>query len=88
MRLVTRKEMATTIRVALQVSPPYVKKTLALDQDTACEMLVEDLVTRIMGKPESEMVILQPDLAGFGMGSKPGVWDVDEPHPHPNLRKR
>lgn len=88
MRLVTRKEMATTIRVALQVSPPYVKKTLALQQDTACEMLVEDLVARIMGKPESETVILQPDLAGFGMGSKPGVWDVDEPHPHPNLRKR
>lgn len=88
MRLVTRKEMATTIRVALQVSPPYVKKTLALQQDTACEMLVEDLVTRIMGKPESETVILQPDLAGFGMSSKPGVWDIDEPHPHPELRKR
>ena len=88
MRLVTRKEMATTIRVALQVSPPYVKKTLALQQDTACEMLVEDLVTRIMGRPDSETVILQPDLAGFGMGSKPGVWDLDEPHPHPELRKR
>lgn len=88
MRLVTRKEMATTIRVALQVSPPYVKKTLALQQDTACEMLVEDLVTRIMGKPESETVILQPDLAGFGMSSKPGVWDLDEPHPHPKLRNR
>lgn len=88
MRLVTRAELATTIRVALQVSPPYVKKTLALQQDTAREMLVEDLTSRIMGKPESETVILQPDLAGFGIRSKPGVWDVDEPHPHPNLRKR
>ena len=88
MRLVTRKEMATTIRVALQVSPPYVKKTLSLQQDTACEMLVEHLVTRIMGKPESETVLLQPDLAGFGMSSKPGIWDLDEPHPHPELRKR
>lgn len=88
MRLVSRAELATTIRVALQVSPPYVKKTLALQQDTAREMLVEDLTTRIMGKPESETVILQPDLAGFGTGSKPGTWDVDEPHPHPDLRKR
>lgn len=87
MRLVTRNELATTIRIALQVSPPYVKKTLALQQDTAREMLVEDLTTRIMGRPESETVILQPDLAGFGMGSKPGVWDVDEPHPHPDLKK-
>ena len=88
MRLVSRTELATTIRVALQVSPPYVKKTLALQQPGAREMLVEDLTLRIMGKPESETVILQPDLAGFGMGSKPGVWDVDEPHPHPDLRKR
>lgn len=87
MKLVTRAELATTIRVALQVSPPYLKKTLALQQDTAREMLVEDLVARIMGKPESETVTLQPDLAGFGMSSKPGTWDVDEPHPHPELRK-
>ena len=88
MRLVTRNELATTIRVALQVSLPYVKKTLALQQDTAREMLVEDLTSRIMGKPESETVILQPDLAGFGMSSKPGVWDLDEPHPYPELRNR
>jgi hypothetical protein len=88
MKLVTRAELATTIRVSLQVSPPYVKTTLALQQDTAREMLVEDLTIRIMGKPESETVILQPDLAGFGMSSKPGVWDQDESHPHPELGKR
>jgi hypothetical protein len=58
MRLVTRAELTTTIRVALQVSPPYVRKTLALQQDNARELLVEDLVTRIMGKPGSETVIL------------------------------
>ena len=88
MRLVSRTELATTIRVALQVSPPYVKKTLALQQSSAREMLVEDLTMRIMGKPESETVILQPDLAGEGMSQRPGTWDLDEPHPHPELRRR
>lgn len=88
MRLVNRAELATTIRVALQVSPPYVKKTLELQQASARDMLVDDLVLRIMGAPESETVILQPDLAGFGTGSKPGAWDIDEPHPHPELRRR
>ncbi|MBB4619976.1 hypothetical protein [Sphingomonas abaci] len=86
--MVTRAELATTIRVAIAVAPPYVKKTLELQHASAREMLVDDLVSRIMGSPESETVILQPDLAGFGTGSKPGVWDVDEPHPHPELRKR
>lgn len=88
MRLVTRIELATTIRVAITVAPPYVKKALELQHASARDLLVEDLTSRIMGAPESETVILQPDLAGFGTGSKPGVWDLDEPHPHPELRKR
>lgn len=45
----------------------------------AREMLVEDLTSRIMGVPENETVILQSELAGFGTGSKLGVWDLDAP---------
>lgn len=83
-----RAELVATIREAVQVSPPYVKKMLALQQGTVRKILVEDLNSRILGKPESETVNLQPDLAAWGMSQRPGTCNVDEPHAQRELRKR
>ena len=52
------------------------------------EQILGDLVHRIMGATESEAVILRPSLCGPPLSPRHGVWDVDEPHPHPNLVRR
>lgn len=86
MRLVTRNELRTTISVALAVLKPAQQRAIGIAPRSARDDIADDLVERIMGKPESETVILQPDLVGSTY-AKVGEWDVDEPHPHPELRR-
>ena len=85
-RLVTRNELRTTISVALAVLKPAQQRSIGIAPRSARDDITDDLVDRIMGKPESETVILQPDLVGTTYATV-GKWDVDEPHPHPTLRK-
>ena len=74
------------ISVALAVLKPAQQRSVGLRTRCARDDIADDLVDRIMGKPESETVILQPDLVGSTY-AKVGEWDVDEPHPHPELRR-
>lgn len=87
MRLMTRSELRTLIRVAFTVLKPAPKRVMGLTDEAARDAVAEDLVQRIMGEPRSETVILQPDLTG-GAYSRVGEWDVHEPHPCPDLLKR
>ena len=88
MRLVTRDELRMMISVALSVTKPFRQRAAGLSIETAREEITDDLVHRIMGEPESEAVILRPSLTGPPLSPRHGVWDVDEPHPHPDLGKR
>lgn len=87
MRLVSRNELRTMISVALAVLKPAQKRSVGIVPRSARDDITDDLVERIMGKPESETVILQPDLVGSSY-ARVGEWDVDEPHPHPDLVRR
>ena len=83
-RLLTREQLRTQVWVALTVLKPYEKRALGVVVEQTRKDVTEDLVLRIMGEPESETVILQPDLVGTPY-SRVGVWNVDEPHPHPDM---
>lgn len=87
-RRVSRETLRTNIWVALSVLKPFQKRALGLNVDRIREEVTDDLVGRIMGRPESETVILQPDLTGSVHSPVIGKWDVDEPHPHPELKAR
>ncbi|WP_230781580.1 hypothetical protein [Sphingomonas sp. Leaf37] len=88
MRRVTREQLRTNIWVALSVLKPYEKRALSLNVESVRNSVTDELVRRIMGAPESETVMLQPDMVGPVHGPTHGKWDIDEPHPHPELVRR
>ena len=81
----SRETLRMRVWVALTVLRPGQKRAIGVDGERAREAVTDDLVRRIMGAPESEAVILQPDLAGPSHSPHRGRWDVDEPHPFPDL---
>ena len=85
MRRMTRDAIRMRIGIALTLHKPAVKRAGGMSTEDARERVTEDLVQRIMGPPESEAVILVPDLYGSVHSPVRGKWDVDEPHPHPDL---
>jgi hypothetical protein len=87
-RRLSREQLRTNIWVALSVLKPFEKRALGLNVERIREEVTDDLVRRIMGARESETVILQPDMAGPAHCPHVGKWDVDEPHPHPELAAR
>ncbi len=88
MRRVTREQLRTNIWVALSVLKPFQKRAPGLDIERIRVDVTDDLVKRIMGRPESETVMLQPDMVGPAHAPSHGQWDVDEPHPYPDLVRR
>lgn len=88
MRLVTRDDLRMTISAALSVTTPCKQRATGINVEHVGEEIVDDLVRRIMGAPESETVILRPSMCGSPLPPRHGVWNVDEPHPHPELLKR
>ncbi|USU06277.1 hypothetical protein NF699_06350 [Sphingomonadaceae bacterium OTU29LAMAA1] len=88
MNAVSRDQLRTNIWVALSVLKPYQKRALGLDIERIRSEVTDDLVQRIMGRPESETVMLRPDLVGPSHSPHHGRWDEDEPHPHPELVRR
>ncbi|WP_203310515.1 hypothetical protein [Sphingomonas beigongshangi] len=77
-----------TISVALSVTTPYKQRATGINIEHVREEIVDDLVRRIMGSPESETVILRPSMCGSPLSPRHGVWGVDEPHPCPDLVRR
>ncbi len=88
MRRITREALRTNIWVALSVLKPFQKRALGLDIERIRGEVTDDLTQRIMGRPESETLMLAPDMVGPPHAPWHGKWDVDEPHPHPELVKR
>jgi hypothetical protein len=43
------------------------------------------MLMQILGRPESEAVILQPSAVGPPLLPRIRAWDVDEPHPFPDM---
>ena len=85
MKRLSREAIRTRISLALTVLRPYQKRELGLLAKGAHRDVVEDLTTRIMGRPESEAVILVPSLTGDPHSPRHGRWGEDEPHPHPDM---
>lgn len=85
MKRMSRDTLRMRIGIALTVLKPYQKRAVGVGDEHTREAVTEDLVRRIMGTPESEAVILQPDLVGSPHSPRHGKWDVDEPHPFPDL---
>jgi hypothetical protein len=75
--------MRTKLAVALTVRKQHTRRGLALITEHEINDVVDDLLNRIKGRPESEAVILEPDLAGPAHAPWRGRWDIDEPHPFP-----
>lgn len=85
MRRMTREAIRMRIAIALTLHKPAVKRAVGMNTEDARERVTADLVERIMCPPESEAVILVPDLYGSVHSPYHGKWDIDEPHPHPDL---
>ncbi len=82
MRRISREALRTRIWVALSVLPAWKQRTISVNDQRVREEITEDLVQRIMGQPESETVLLTPDMVGTIHSPRTGKWDVDEPRPH------
>ena len=83
MKRMSREGLRTIISIGLKVQPGYVKTILA--KTHVHTLLVEDITSRIVGDPENETVILKPSMVGSVHSPQRGKWDIDEPHPCPDL---
>jgi hypothetical protein len=88
MNRISREELRMIIHIALKVRRKYERARLELDSTRAVETVTNDLVHRIMGREESETILISPSDVGTIHSPKRGSWDVDEPHPHPDLPYR
>jgi hypothetical protein len=85
MRRISRESLMMTITIALKVLPKYQKTALDLRGEQIVDAVALEIVNRVMGTPESEAVILRPDLAGSPHAPRAGKWGIDEPHPFPDM---
>ena len=86
MRRISREALRTRIWVALSVLPAWKQRPIGANDRRIREEITDDLVQRIMGSLESETVLLTPDMVGTIHSPRTGRWDLDEPHPHPELK--
>ena len=85
MNRMSREELRMLVRIGLTVRKKYERRQLELQTASAIEAVTDDIVIRIMGREESETVLLRPDLVGPPHSPSHGRWGVDEPHPHPDV---
>lgn len=88
MNRISREELRMIIHVALTVRKKYERTHLELGAARTIRTITDDLVQRIMGGEESETILISPSDVGTIPSPKRGSWDVDEPHPHPDLPYR
>jgi hypothetical protein len=67
--------------VAITVRKQHTRRGLALITEGEINDVVDDLLNRIMGRPESEAVILEPDLVGPAHAPWRGRWVRMSPTP-------
>lgn len=85
MKRVSRDRLRMDIWIALSVVRSDRKRALGIDIEHVRQTVTDDLVERIMGPPESETVMIKPDLAGPALSPYRGRWGHDEPYPHLDL---
>lgn len=85
MRRVSREALRMRLVVAMATLKPHQKTRSGLTNDAIREEIADAMIQRIMGSPASEAVILEPDLIGSPHSPSKGRWDIDEPHPHPDV---
>jgi hypothetical protein len=88
MNRISREELRMIIDVALTVRRKSERARVDLLGPSTVEAFTNDLVQRIMGREESETILIMPSDVGTVHSPKRGIWDVDEPHPHPKLSFR
>lgn len=84
-KVATRDDLRIRLSVALSVFPTTPQRALGITAESARERLVEELVFRSMGSPESEALILEPSNVGPMHAPWRGRWGEDEPHPMERL---
>ncbi|QXT36828.1 hypothetical protein KV697_05870 [Sphingomonas sanguinis] len=77
---VSRDHLRLTLRIALGLYKRTEKKRFGIEVDTQLDRMVEDILTRVMGTPFNEAVILRPSAIRDRIGNREGRWGQDEPH--------
>jgi|GEM_PF-3059350 len=85
MMRIGREELRMLIQIGLTVRKKYEKRELGLLTSIVIEEVTDAMVMRIMGSKDSETVMLRPDMVGPSHSPSHGRWDIDEPHPHPDV---
>lgn len=85
MRRVGRETIRLRLLIALKVRKPYEKRALGILSTDTLEAVVDEVVSKVVGAPASEAVILLPSMTGPSHSPRPGKWDIDEPDPFPDL---
>jgi hypothetical protein len=85
MKRISREELRMLIQIGLTVRKKYERRHLELQMTSAVEAVTDAIVMRIMGSVDSETVLLTPDMVGPSHSPWHGKWDIDEPHPHPDI---
>lgn len=81
MERVSRDHLRLVLSIALKLYRRSEKKAFGIESETVLNKMVEDILTRVMGKPENESVILRPSRINRQIGEREGHWGGDEPHP-------
>lgn len=87
MRRLSRDDARLRLRIALGLYKRSEKKVMGISTETLRDQMVEDILSRIMGSPYNEAVILSPSNVISQAGEREGYWDRDEPHPVPILER-
>lgn len=81
MERVSRDHLRLTLRIALGLYKRTEKKRFGIEDDAQLDRMVEDILSRVMGTPFNEAVILRPSAIRDRIGNREGRWGQDEPHP-------
>ncbi|MDR6144935.1 hypothetical protein QE363_000728 [Sphingomonas sp. SORGH_AS870] len=81
MERVSRDHLRLALRIGLGLYKRTDKQRLGIHDDLVLNKMVEDILTRVMGTPFNEAVILRPSRVIVQAGELEGRWGRDEPHP-------
>lgn len=81
MERVSRDHLRLVLRISLGLYKRTDKKRFGIESDVLLNTMVEDILTRVMGTPFNESVILRPSRVNRQAGEREGRWGEDEPHP-------
>ena len=81
MERVSRDHLRLLLRIGLGLYKRTDKKRMGIESDVLLNAMVEDMLTRVMGTPYNEAVILRASRVVSQAGQREGRWGEDEPHP-------